>query len=661
MNTETLQLPMTAAEPKTRSTYKLFARPELSALLVISGLLFLWGLSKNGMANDYYAATVQSMASSWHNFLYGSFDMSGVMTVDKPPLAFWVQALSVKIFGYGTLAMLVPQALMGVASVALTYDIVDRRWGRYPALISGAVLALTPMAVAIFRHNNPDALLMLLSVAALWFVIRALEDGRTKWLLFAGAAIGAAFTTKMGAALLVIPALGAAYLWSAPVTRKRALVQLLAGGGVFIAVAAAWPLLMALTPAASRPWISGTTDNSIWSLIVEYNGLGRLNGQMGGPGGGNGGGPGGGVFGGEAGLTRLFNSAMGAQVAWLFGFAAIGGIAIALVSKLRPSDARSGWLVAVGGIFVTCAVAFSFAKGIFHPYYTAQLAPFTAALVGGGVGVFWSRKSADLNDLGWLNAESIRWLAAGAIIAGVFSELVVLKTASTMNMDAWQLVMALLCASAAAVVILAQDAKVRNVALSSAIAILLVAPAAWSVATLGHATSSTFPSGGPSEASGMGGPGGGPGRGTNGGMRGGGMGGPGGNSQSLQSAVTYAAANGGGTIGVESQSAAASLIAQSGADVAGIGGFSGRESSVSVAWLAEAVNDGRLRWIVTGNDARSMPSDGREGSASAMAAVAEVCAEVELTSTQTKSTSTESTSGFYDCQGRADELAAMAS
>lgn len=661
MNTETLQLPQAAAvTPKARSTHRLLARPEFSALLVLSGLLFLWGLAKNGMANDYYAATVQSMASSWHNFIYGSFDMSGVMTVDKPPLAFWVQALSVKIFGYGTLSMLVPQALMGVASVALTYDLVDRRWGRYPALISGAVLALTPMAVAIFRHNNPDALLMLLSVAALWFVLRALEDGRTKWLLFAGAAIGAAFTTKMGAALLVIPALGAAYLWSTPLPRKRALVQLLAGGGVMIVVAGVWPLLMALTPAASRPWISGTTDNSIWSLITEYNGLGRLNGQMGGPGGGNGGGPGGGgggVFGGEAGLTRLFNSAMGAQVAWLFGFAAVGGVAMALVSKLRPSDARSGWLIAVGGIFATCAIAFSFAKGIFHPYYTAQLAPFTAALVGGGVGVFWSRRRENDDELGLLSAESLRWLAAGAIVAGLFTELVVLKTASTMNMASWQFLMVPLCAAAAAIVVLAQDPKIRNIALSAAVAVLLVAPGAWSLATLGHATSSTFPSGGPSDASGMGGPGGGGMRGGAG-MGGGFAGGPGGNNQSLQSAVSYAAANGGGTIGVESQSAAANLIAQSGADVAGIGGFSGRESSVSVAWLAEAVGDGQLRWVVTGGDQMSMPNDGRAGSATAMAAVAEVCTAVELSSTATTS---DSSSGFYDCQGKADELAALAS
>ncbi|MGH2959522.1 MAG: ArnT family glycosyltransferase, partial [Solirubrobacterales bacterium] len=303
----------TQPRSRTDALSRILARPELIVLLVAAGLLYMWGLSKNGTANEYYSATVRAMSSSWHNFVYGSFDMSGVMTVDKPPLAFWIQSLSVRVFGYSSWSMLVPQALMGVATVGLTYNIVGRRFGRWPAFTAGAVLALTPMTVAISRHNNPDAMLILLSVAAVWFVVRGLEDGRTRWIVAAGAAVGAAFTTKMGAGLLVLPALFAAYLWAAPVSRKQAFGQLLLGGGVFLAVAAAWPLLMALTPAASRPWISGTTDNSIWSLITQYNGLGRLNGQMGGPGGGGMGG-GGGVFGGSTGITRLFNSALGPQV-----------------------------------------------------------------------------------------------------------------------------------------------------------------------------------------------------------------------------------------------------------------------------------------------------------------------------------------------------------
>src|SRR5881227_3332629 len=163
------------------------------------------------------------MASSWHNFLYASFDASGVMTVDKPPLALWVQALSVKAFGFNSLAILVPQALMGMASVALVYDLTRRRFGRLAGAIAGIVLALTPMTVAISRHNNPDALLVLCCVAALWFFVRALEDGRTRWIVSAGVCVGLAFEAKMLVALMVVPGIAVAWIWVAPRGRIAAL------------------------------------------------------------------------------------------------------------------------------------------------------------------------------------------------------------------------------------------------------------------------------------------------------------------------------------------------------------------------------------------------------------------------------------------------------
>src|SRR2546421_7797526 len=186
-------------------------RPELVGLLVLAAVLYLWALDQNGWANEYYSAAVRSMASSWHNFLYDSFDPSGIMTVDKPRLALWVQALSVRVFGFHSLSMLVPQALMGVASVGLVYDLTRRRFGRAAGFVAGLVLALTPMTVAISRHNNPDALLILCSVAALWFLVRGLEDGRTRWLVLSGVAVGLGFEAKMGVALLVVPGIVAAW------------------------------------------------------------------------------------------------------------------------------------------------------------------------------------------------------------------------------------------------------------------------------------------------------------------------------------------------------------------------------------------------------------------------------------------------------------------
>src|SRR4051794_18195970 len=176
------------------------ARPELLGLLLVTGVLDLWALGRNGWANEYYSAAVRSMSSSWHAFLYGSFDAGGVMTVDKPPLALWVQAASVKVFGFHPLSVLVPEALMGVATVALVYDLVRRRFGRAAGFAGGLALALTPITVAISRHNNPDALLILCCTAALWFVVRAFADGRTRWLVLAGVCVGLGFEAKMGVA-----------------------------------------------------------------------------------------------------------------------------------------------------------------------------------------------------------------------------------------------------------------------------------------------------------------------------------------------------------------------------------------------------------------------------------------------------------------------------
>ncbi len=454
-------------------------RPELSVLIVLAALLNLWALSKNGFANDYYSAAVRSMSSSWHNFLYASADPSGVMTVDKPPLALWVQSLSVRVFGYHPLSMLVPQALMGVASVALVYDLVRRRFGRVGGFAAGLALALTPITVAISRHNNPDALLVLCCVAALWFAMRALEDGRTRWLVLAGLSVGLAFETKMLVALTVVPGIALGYLLIAPRGRLRAARQLLAGAAAMLVAGGAWPALVALTPAADRPWISGTSDNSILSLIFGYNGLGRVDGQSGGPGGvaGN-------MFGGTTGPLRLLNSALGGQAGWLLGFAIVSGLAILLSTRLRRSDLRSGWLLAVGGAFLTTAVLFSAASGIFHPYYVSLLAPFAAALFGAGVARLLDR------------SVSARVFAPLALAAGVATELAVLHQYA--GQLSWLApVLIAVCALGAVALASFAATRVRFAAATATVVALLLAPSVWAVDTLGHATSSTFPEGGP--------------------------------------------------------------------------------------------------------------------------------------------------------------------
>ncbi len=670
-------------------------RPELIGLIAIAGTLNLWALARNGWANDYYSAAVRSMSSSWHNFLFASLDSGGVMTVDKPPLALWVQSLSVRVFGYHPLSVLVPQALMGVASVVLVYDLVRRRFGRFGAAVAGLALATTPITVGISRHNNPDALLVLCCVAALWFAVRAMEDGRTRWLVLSGVCVGLGFETKMGVALAVVPGIVAAWLWIAPRGRGRlhALRQLLAGGAALVLVGGAWPALVELTPAGDRPWVSGTSDNRILSLIFEYNGLGRVDGQTGAPGGG------GNVFGGTPGPLRLLNSGLGGQAGWLLGFALVSGAGILLASRLRRTDARTGWLLAVGGAFLTTAILFSSVSGIFHPYYVSLLAPFIAALVGAGAAQLVGR------------GLSGRILAPLAIVAGVVVELVVRSRYP--GQMSWLGAVLIVVGGLAALTLAAFSArKVRTVAIAIAVAGLLLAPSVWAVDTLGYTTSGTFPAGGPASAASVGGAFGGPGGGARrfgagalggvqlfgpGGASGtrsagsppgaaageapagppaGLAGGPGvagapiGNAGSLTTAISYVRAHGGGTIAVSSQSSASQAIIQQDADVAGIGGFSGRESDVTLSWLAQEVRAGKIRWVLAeqggGAGRAGPPGDTRTGSRTAMAAVAKVCRAVAVKGAPTGTTAASGTAaassegGLYDCQGRAALLSAGA-
>jgi len=686
-------------------------RAELLGLMALAGVLNLWALSRNGWANDYYSAAVRSMSTSWHNFLFASLDRSGVMTVDKPPLALWVQALSVRVFGYHSLSVLVPQALEGVASVALVYDLVRRRFGRVGGFVAGLALAVTPIAVAVSRHNNPDALLVLCSVAALWCAVRALERGSTRWLVLAGVFVGLGFETKMGVALTVVPGIAVAWLWMSPAGRGRlhALRQLLAGGAAMLLVAGAWPALVELTPAADRPWISGTSDNSVLSLIFNYNGLGRVDGQAGGPAGG-----GGGVFGSSPGPLRLVNQALGGQAGWLLGCAIVSVLALLAATRLRRSDPRSGWLIAVGGAFLTTAVLFSAASGIFHPYYVALLAPFIAALAGAGAAQLIGGR---------------RVVGPPAIAAGVAVELVV--RGQYPGQLPWLVPVLIVVGVLAALALAAFDSRrVRLAAVGAVVAALLLAPSVWAFDTLGYATSGTFPSGGPASiaSAGGGGPFGGarsrafaggragrggraelrqrmlqlfgsggqgpganqpapppigggapgfarPGGAPGGGLAAGAFGGPGGGDGSLTSILAYVKAHGGGTIAVSSQSSASAAIIAGNVDVAGIGGFSGRESDVSVSWLAQEVRSGAIRWVqaAQGSSAFSgrLPGDTRTGSRAAMAAVAKACRPVTIPATRATGTGTIGSGGtgttsvtsgsaaatIYDCQGRGQALA----
>src|SRR5450755_2267265 len=327
MSTTTLPRPLSRRTPSERTRGRIgslvrgraqdapWARPALVALLVCTGIAYLWDLSASGNANSFYAAAVQAGTRSWKAFFFGSLDSSSFITVDKPPASIWVMALSGRIFGFSSASMLIPQAIEGVAAVALLYAAVKRWFGSGAGLMAGGLLAITPVAALMFRFNNPDALLVCLLVAGAYCLIRALEGASTRWVLAAGTMIGFAFLAKMMQAFLVLPAFGLVYMVAAPTGLRRRLWQSLAGGLAILISAGWWVAIVALWPAGSRPMIDGSPDNNIFNLITGYNGLGRLFGASGPSGGGGGGG--GTNFSGQRGVLRLFNQLMGGQASWL--------------------------------------------------------------------------------------------------------------------------------------------------------------------------------------------------------------------------------------------------------------------------------------------------------------------------------------------------------
>ncbi len=378
-------------EPGERRGDPRWARAALIVLLAVTAAAYLWDLSASGYANSFYAAAVQAGTKSWKAFFFGSIDASNFITVDKPPASLWVMELSGRIFGFSSWSMLVPQALEGVAAVALLYATVKRWFGAGPGLIAGALFAMTPVAALMFRFNNPDALLVLLLLAGGYCLTRALERAGTRWILAAGALVGAAFLAKMMQAFLVLPAFAAVYAIAAPTTLRRRLLQLLGGAGALLLTAGWWVLAVALWPVGSRPMIDGSPDNSIINLITGYNGLGRIFGSGGGPGGGGGGGA---NFSGPTGALRLFNDLMGGQASWLLPAALVALIAGLWLRRRAPrTDRTRAALLLWGGWLLVTGAVFSFGQGVIHTYYTVALAPAIAVLVAIGGALWWQHRT----------------------------------------------------------------------------------------------------------------------------------------------------------------------------------------------------------------------------------------------------------------------------
>lgn len=563
-----------------RESEPAWLRPALLTLLAATGLLYVWDLGASGNANQFYAAAVQAGSESWKAWFFGSIDASNAITVDKPPAALWVMGLSARVFGYNSWSLLVPQALEGVAAVALLVAAVRRVAGPVAGLLAGAALALTPAAVLIFRFDNPDALLLLLIVAATYCLTRALEAARTRWLLLAGVAIGLGFLTKSGQALLVLPALSLAYLVAAPTPVRRRLVQLVLAGVAVVLSAGWWIAAVALWPVADRPSIGGSTDNSALELAFGYNGLGRL---FGGSGNGGGGGGGGGTgFGGSTGLTRMFAGEFGLEISWLLPAALLGSGALAWLTRRRPrTDRLRAALIVWGGSLLVTGTVFSFMQGTIHPYYSVALAPSVAALVGIGGHALWQRSG--------VVAPAV--LAAMLLATTGWSVVLLANNgASTLTVG---VVTALGLLGLAALAIRATGA--RSARLVPALALAAVIAFAVPTASWGARTAATVHTGSiPTAVAGTTGD-----RGP-----GGGSGGPGSSGETTSAALTTALRSSttrwaAATVGAQS---AASLELSSDTAVMAIGGFTGSDSSPTLAQFKAYVAAGDIHYFVSGGN-----------------------------------------------------------
>jgi 4-amino-4-deoxy-L-arabinose transferase-like glycosyltransferase len=587
-----------------------WVRPAFLVLLAATAVLYMWGLGSSGWANSYYAAAAQAGTQDLKAWLFGSLDAGNAITVDKPPAAMWVMGLSGRLFGFTAFTMLLPQALMGIGSVALLYSTVRRWSGPVAGLIAGAVLAVTPVAALMFRFNNPDALMVLLLIAAAYFMVRATETASTGWMALAGCAVGFAFLTKMLQAFLVVPGLALVFLVAAPVGLWRRIGTLLVGAVTMIVSAGWYVALVSLWPAGSRPYIAGSTDNSLLQLALGYNGIERITGNEGGPGRGMGGPGGPGAhgdmnlfFGGSAGIGRLFGTSMGAEASWLLPAALIGLLAGVWFTRRTPRTAgvRAGLLLWGGWLLVT-AVVLSYMGGTVHPYYTVELAPAIAAVVGISVCELWGGKKH-------LTPRII--LSVMAVATGVWAYVLLDRTPDWTSWLRWVVLAGSIVVAAVISVGAHRLGKLTAVVAIAGALFGVAAPAAFAIYNVTHPHGGPGTMSGPAHASGFGGPGD-PGAppGSNGP---GGRGGPFG--QADDPALDELVENTGNRWAAASVGSftVSSLELKTGASLMAIGGFTGSDNSPTLAQFQQYVADRQVRYFI-GDNGRGGPHGDRSGS-----------------------------------------------
>jgi 4-amino-4-deoxy-L-arabinose transferase-like glycosyltransferase len=582
----------------------------LAAIVLLAATLRFVNLSALGYVNHYYAAAVKSMLQSWHNFFFVAAEPGASVTVDKPPLGLWLQAISAFIFGVNTLGLLLPQLVAGMLSVVVLYHLVRRSFGTAAGLVAALALAITPVVIATDRNNTMDSTLILTLLLAAWAFLKATESGKLRFLLLGAALVGVGFNIKMLQAYLPLPAFLALYFLGSKESILRKTGRLALATAVLLVVSLSWVTIVDLTPADQRPYIGSSGDNSEMSLIVGYNGLQRLEG-MGFRGGGAGqrsnrfppgrppgtggfpapqpgdggsrggfgapgGFPGGGASGfsgtGRAGALRLFTPPLSKEMSWLLPFGLFGALLVALRTRLRwPLAARHQAVVLWGGWLLTGGVFFSVA-GFFHEYYLSMLAVPLAALVGMGLAELWA-----MHHERW-------WLALAMLLAAVGGTLALQVTTAQafLNSMPWLPLLAGLLIAGALLLLLArrQWTDVARAGFACAAAAMLITPGIWSGLTALNASSNqSLPaaydgqSAGPANSGGL---------------------------QVNQALLDYLQANTQGMkylMAVPSSMQGADYVLAAGRPVLYLGGFMGQDQVETSASLAQLVAKGELRYI----------------------------------------------------------------
>ncbi|EFH80206.1 ArnT family glycosyltransferase [Ktedonobacter racemifer] len=515
-------------QPEPQKDTVVWQRIALGAILLISVFMNFYKLGQIGF-DTYYPPAVRSMMDNWHNFFFAAYDPGGFTSLDKPPVGFWLQVLSAKIFGLTPFSVLLPQALCGVLAVLLLYSLVRRQFGATAGLLAALALALSPVSIVTNRNVTIDSTLALVLLVGAWAVLRAAATGRPRWLLLCAAMVGIGFNIKMLEAYLVLPAFGLLYLLAAPTSIWKRLWHLAVALLLLLVISFSWALAVDLTPATLRPHVGSTQENSEIGLALGYNGLQRLLGvgikggtatpnnvQSPGSTSGSQAGPGKGKA--PAGISittgngtwnapgnavpapfHLFTEPLAGQSGWLLPLAIVGMIALVKFRRPRPrSDRTLQALILWGMWLLTMGVFFSVA-GFIHEYYLTVMYPALAALCGIGLVTMWQ----DYRRSGWR-----AWLLPLALIATAAEQVFILT--GYPNWGRWMIpLLIVLCALAVLVLIGARlplrftrnerVARLLMPALALGLVALVLGPTLWAAIPIFQGTESDLPLAGPSQ------------------------------------------------------------------------------------------------------------------------------------------------------------------